>query len=458
VWIMGTIFKAYDVRGIYPAEINEAVAYKLGRAAVIFLQVKSIVVGRDGRLSSPKLFAALIEGITDQGAEVIDAGLCSTPMFYFCSREAEASIMVTASHNPKDYNGFKLCREKAFPISEENGIKAIQQLVEKDLAKYKLAKIKGKVTAKNNLSLFVDYNLKFVNFKRLNSLKLVLDAGNGMCGYTFPKIFARLNGKLKSKPNSVTVKLIEMYTTLDFSFPHHQANPLDFSTLKDLQHKIVTEKADFGIATDGDGDRCIFVDEKGAIIPADIMTALISIQILADNPGAAIMHDVRCSKVVAETINQYGGRAVLGRVGHSFIKQKMRQEKIKFAGELSGHMYYQENNYCESSFISTAMVINLLSSSRQKLSELVNPLRKYFSTGEINTAVKNKLAVIKQVEQKYSSQAQKVLHLDGLSMYFKDWWFNLRASNTEDALRLNLEADSNGLMEKKKKEILGILG
>ena len=431
------IFKAYDIRGIYPSELDEKIAYKIGRAFVSFLGVKKVVIGRDARKSSPSLFKALAEGITDQGADVIDVGLCSTPMFYFASREAEASIMVTASHNPKQYNGFKLCKEKAFPISGDNGIKEIEKLVSGEFESV----TKGKIVKKEIVDDFIKHNLKFVNCKR--KLKIVLDAANGMSGYSLPLVFDKIK----------EVELIPLYNDVDLSFPNHEANPLKSETLQDLQKKVVEVKADFGIATDGDGDRCVFVDEQGEIISSDLAVALIAKQLLKDNKKAVIMYDVRCSKIVGETIEENGGKAIMSRVGHSFIKKQMREEKALFAGELSGHLYYQENNYTESVFISAAIIMNLLSDNGS-LSSLVKPLRKYYATGEINSEVEDKDAKIQEVEKKYKG---KIVKLDGLSVYFDDWWFNLRKSNTEPLLRLNLEANSKKLMEEKRDELLKVI-
>lgn len=448
------IFKAYDIRGKYPSEINESIAYKTGRALVSFFGVKKIVVGQDARLSSPVLVKALTQGIIDQGADVIKIGLCSTPMFYFASNLAEAAVMITASHNPKEYNGFKLCRKGAFSISWETGIKEIEKLVQNERFKKICYSRKGRVIQKNVLPAYIKYNLNFLSKKKGRKLKLVLDAGNGMCGYTFPKIFAHIKD----------TELIELYTKVDFLFPHHVPNPLKYSTLKDLRKKVVKEGADFGVATDGDGDRCILIDERGRIISADLLTALIAKWLLRKRKKGKlqirknkIMYDVRCSKIVPEVIKENGGQAIISRVGHSFIKKKMRELGVLFAGELSGHLYYQANNYAESSFITTALAMNMLKESGMRLSELVLPLRKYFASGEINFRVKDKEKKIEEVERKlkkrYKTKIVKVLHLDGLSMYFQDWWFNLRESHTEDLLRLNLEADSKLMLEKRMKEV-----
>ena len=441
MFIIAEIFKAYDVRGIYPSDLNEEIAYKIGRAFVAFLKIKEVVVGHDGRLSSPQLFKALAKGINDQGADVIDIGLASTPMFYFGAAKSQSSIMVTASHNPKEYNGFKFCRENAIPISGETGIQDIKGLAEKN--EFKEAK-KGKIIKKEIMQDYIQHNLSFV--KTDKKFKIVVDAGNGMGSFTFPKIFEKL-----------PFEFIPLYCEMDFNFPNHEPNPLKYETLKDLQKKVVEEKADIGIALDGDGDRCILIDEKGDIVNCDLITALVGKSLLKTNPGNTILYDLRSSKVVAETIKSNDGKPIMCRVGHSFIKKQMRDENAVFAGELSGHFYYKDSFFTESSFITLAMTLNLLAEENKPLSELADPLRKYFQSGEINSDVADKETKIKEIEENYKD-AEKILHLDGLSGYYKDWWFNIRPSNTEPLLRLNLEADTKELMEQKRDEILKIIG
>jgi len=435
------IFKAYDIRGIFPDQLNEDIAYNIGRAFVVFLKTKEVLIGRDGRLSSPQLFEALAKGVTDQGANVIDIGLCSTPMFYFAAAKAKSSIMVTASHNPKEYNGFKFCRENAFPISYDTGIKDIEELVMKN--KFEEPKQKGKITEKNVMKDFIKHNISFV--KTDKKFKIVVDAGNGMGSFTFPKIFKKL-----------PFEFISMYCKMDFNFPNHEANPLKFETLKDLQKKVVEEKADLGLALDGDGDRCLLIDEKGNIIPCDLTTALIGKQLLKTSPGARILYDLRSSKIVPEFIEANGGKATMCRVGHSFIKKQMRDEDALFAGELSGHFYYKDSFFTESSFATLAIALNMLAEEDKPLSQLVGPLKKYFQSGEINSEVENKESKMKELEEKYSN-AEKILHLDGVSVYYKDWWFNVRPSNTESLLRLNLEANTKELMEQKRDEVLKLI-
>jgi len=437
---MVEIFKAYDIRGIYPNELDEELAYKLGRAFIEFLKVNEVYIGRDGRLSSPSLFRALAKGITDQGADVVDIGLCSTPMFYFGASKSKASIMVTASHNPKEYNGFKLCRENVIPISGETGIENIKSIVNENNFQERK---KGKITKKEIMNNFIKHNLKFI--KTSKKIKIVVDAGNGMGGYTFSKIFKKL-----------PFDLIPLYFKIDFNFPNHEPNPLKHETLKDLQKKVIKEKADLGVALDGDADRCSFIDEKGDIITSDFVTALVGKQLIKENPKAKVLYDLRSSKVVGEFIKENNGNAIMCRVGHSFIKKLMRDEKAIFAGELSGHFYYKDSFFTESSFITTAIILNILEEEDKQLSEIAKPLRKYCQSGEINSDVKDKDTKLKELENKFKD-ADKILHLDGLSIYYKDWWFNVRPSNTEPLLRLNLEANTQELMEGKRDKILEII-
>ena len=437
---MTGIFKAYDIRGIYPSELSDDTAYKIGRAFVKFLKPGKVLVGRDGRHSSPKLFTALTKGITDQGADVVDIGLASTPMFYFAAAKSPASIMITASHNPKEYNGFKFCKENAIPMSYDTGIKDIERSVEKN--EFKEAK-KGKIKKINVMKDYIKHNLSFV--KTQKKFKIVVDAGNGMGGFTFPRIFKKL-----------PFKFIPLYCEMNFNFPHHEPNPLKYETLKDLQKKVVKEKADLGVALDGDADRCLLIDEKGEIVSCDLITALIAKELLKHKKASTILFDLRSSKIVHEFIEENNGKPVMCRVGHSFIKKQMRDQDAIFAGELSGHFYYKDSFFTESSFITTAIILNMMAEEDKPLSELASPLKKYFHSGEINSEVADKQAKIKEIEKRFKN-ADKILHLDGLSVYYHDWWFNLRPSNTEPLLRLNLEADTEGLMKQKKQELLKLI-
>ncbi len=435
---MAEIFRAYDIRGVYPDDLNEELAYKIGRAFVKFLNVEEVLVGRDGRLSSPSLFDSLVKGIIDEGADVIDIGLASTPMFYFAASHAKSGIMITASHNPKQYNGFKMCGKNVSPIGELE-IKEIKKIVE---GLGDINAKKGKIIIKNVLEEFINFNLGFM--KTSKKFKIVVDAGNAMGGFTFPKIFERLE-----------VDFIPLYCNVDFNFPNHEANPLNFETLKDLQRKVVEENADIGIALDGDGDRCFFIDEKGEIINCDLITALIAGEFLKENPECTILYDLRSSKIVPEYIELAGGNPMMCRVGHTFIKKQMREQDALFAGELSGHFYYKDHFFTESTFMTTAFVLNLMGESGKQLSELIKGLKKYFSSEEINSEVENKEDKIKEIEDKFKDG--KIVRIDGLSVYYDDWWFNLRMSNTEPLLRLNVEANTKGLMEEKRDELLEII-
>jgi len=431
-----SVFKAYDIRGLFPEEINEELAYKFGRAFVTFLNCKEVVVGYDMRSSSEVLCSALIKGIIDQGAKVYNIGLASTPMLYFAAKDKEAAIMITASHNPGEFNGFKLCRNNAMPISGETGIKEIEKLIENPFVEVE----KGEEIKLNIIDKFIEHNMNFFNE---NNLKIVFDFGNAIGAYSHKLIWDKLN-----------FTKIYMYDELDGNFPNHIPDPLNLDNVKDLQKKVVEENADFGVAIDGDADRCVFIDEKGQYISSDLITALIAKEILSNNPGEKILYDLRSSKSVKEVIRENKGFPVKSRVGHSFIKSQMREENSIFAGELSGHFYYRDSFFTESSIITVMKIMNLVKDN--SLSRLIQPIKRYFSSGEINSDVEDKETKMKEIESKFSS-AKNILWLDGLTVEFEDWWFNLRPSNTENKLRLNLEANSQILMEQKRDEVLSMV-
>lgn len=440
------IYKMYDIRGIYPSQINEENAYKIGRAFVSYLNCKYVAVAKDMRSSSDDLFSALTKGITDQGADVIDVGLCSTPMFYFACAEYESGIMVTASHNPKEYNGFKLCRERAIPLSGESGIDKIKILVEKNT--FIDPKIKGKITKKDIVKSYVEHNLSF--FKCNKKLRIVADAGNGMAGYIFPKVFSNIKN----------IEVVPMYFDLDSSFPNHEANPLKLENVASLQKRVIEEKADLGVAYDGDADRAMFIDEKGRYISADFSTALLGLSILKMHKKCHMLTDLRSSKVVSQVWEENGATTNLSRVGHALIKMQMIKENAIFAGELSGHYYFLNElknvkYYGEDTILATILMLNLLDSTGKKMSELVDPLRKYYQSGEINFTVNDKDNMIDMLKKEFSDG--KAFFLDGLSIDYNDWWFNVRPSNTENLLRLNLEANSKELLEIKLKKITDMI-
>jgi len=453
------IFKAYDIRGIYPNEINEEIVYKIGRAYIRFLKASAktakqncrVCIGRDIRQSSPALFKSLVRGITDEGADVYDLGLTTTPMVYFASGRlnVDGGIVLTASHNPAEYNGLKLCRADAVPIGENSGMLDIKNIVLKNNFS-KTAK-KGKAVKKDIKKEYLDYFSSFVNLGE-KKFKIAIDPANAM-GILELDIY-------KKFPENI--ELISIYDGFDSSFPNHEANPLKAETLKDLRKKVLETKADLGIAYDGDADRVGFVDEKGKIVPMDLVTGLIAKIVLKKNPGARILYDLRSSRSVKEIIEESGGIAGECRVGHALIKKQMRDEKTVFAGELSGHYYFEENYKAEAGSLPVIYLLNLMAESGRKISELAGEIKRYYHSGEINSEVENKGAVIQKLKEIYKDG--EISELDGVKISFwenfekgKRWWFNVRPSNTEPALRLNLEADNEKLMEEKKDEILKII-
>jgi len=449
---MSGIFKAYDIRGIFGKDLTEDIAFKIGRAFASYLNCRKVVVGQDMRPHSKPLFDALVLGLTMQGADVISLGLCSTPMSYFANGRlgADASIMITASHNPAEWNGFKLCRAQAVPLSGETGIGDIERIVLKlqfnppapkpgSACPPNFVQRCGRVSQYNILP---EYTAHVKECAKLNRpIKIAADFANSV-------------GVIEAKTLKGLVDIDPLYAELDGSFPNHEANPLKTETLAALQRKIKEGKYDFGAAFDGDADRVGFVDEKGDIVPMDMITALIAQSVLKKEKGK-ILYDLRSSWAVKEVIEENGGTPQMCRVGHAFIKQEMRAAKAVFAGELSGHYYFRDNYYTESSAMAVLFVANLLSQSNGPLSSLVAPLKRYFKSPEINSEVKDPSAVFNRLRQTY--RCGKMFELDGLSMEFSDWWFNVRASNTEPLVRLNLEAKSKELLDQRQKELLAII-
>ncbi len=434
---MAGIFKAYDIRGIWGDTLTEDLAFRIGRAFVTFLGCRKVVVGRDMRPHSIPLFEALARGLTMQGADVVDIGLCTSPMSYCANGTlgADASIMITASHNPGEWNGLKLCREKAIPISGATGIHDIELIVsESSFAEP--AETSGKVTTAD---IFEDYRAlvgKFANLKR--PVKIAADMANGM-------------GIVEAKTLEGLIDIDPLFDDMDGTFPNHEANPLKSETYASLQEMMKGKDYDFGVAYDGDADRVGFTDEKGTIIPMDIITALIAEDLLEHEKGV-VFYDLRSSWAVKETIEQSGGTAMMSRVGHAFIKQQMRDANASFAGELSGHYYFRDNYFTESSSLAVICVANIVSRSDKPLSELIKPIQRYFASGEINSEVADTDSVIATLREDYADG--KLIELDGVSFEYDDWWFNVRLSNTEPLIRLNLEAKTREMMEAKRDEIL----
>jgi phosphomannomutase len=439
------IFKAYDIRGLYPQELDEESAYRIARAFAVALKPKMVVVGRDMRESGPAISEATIRGLNDQGCDVINVGLTGTSMYYYAvnALKGDAGVMITASHNPGPYSGFKMTGPGAIPsiayISNE-------ELWEMACAgNFPEPEQKGHVI--KEVEVVEDYVtavLENAGISSFGDLKLVVDAGNGMSGKIQPYVFRRV-GK----------EPIALFWELDGSFPNHEANPLKLETLKWLQEAVLKEKADLGIAFDGDADRVAFTDETGEPISGDLITALIAREMLKKKPGATIMYDLRSSWVVKEEIEKAGGVAKMCRVGHGLIKRQMREEGGYFAGELSSHYYFSDFYFTDNGDLAMLNVIKQLLSTGKKMSELIRPLQRYFHSGEINSKVADVNAKLAELEKTYSDG--KMLHLDGLTVEFDDWWFNVRPSNTEPLLRLNLEATTKAKMEEKQKELLDLI-
>ena len=436
---MAEIFKAYDIRGIYPADINGEIAEKIGRAYIEFTGAKKVVVGRDMRPHSLELFEGLARGMTAQGADVIDLGLSSTPQSYFANGtlKAEGSVMITASHNPGEWNGFKLCKAQAVPISGATGIMDIKRIAESGA--WKKDCVPGKISTYDIKKEYAAFLRSFSKVDR--KLKVVVDYANSMGLYEIAGVTDLFD-------------IVPMYDELDGTFPNHEANPLKTDTLDAIRAKVKETGADFGAAFDGDADRCGFIDNNGDIIPMDLFTALIAQDILSAGP-ATILYDLRSSRAVPECIEANGGKAIRCRVGHAFIKNQMRENNAVFAGELSGHYYFKQNFTAESQGLAMIMLANLICKTGKKVSDLVAPLRKYFSSGEINSKVAEVAPVLDAIRSRYADG--NMFELDGVSVEYSDWWFNVRASNTEPLLRLIVEADSLELMESKKDELLGII-
>lgn len=439
------IFRAYDIRGIYPEMLNEKAAYLIGRAFVKFLkkQRPTVVVGRDARLSTPKISPHLIKGIIDQGGNVVDIGLSITPMLYFATAhfKYDGGINITASHNPPQYNGLKLVREKAIPVSGDSGIKKIQEMVSR--GRFKDTE-KGRVIKKNVLEEYIKFNLKGHNLKIIKPLRIVVDTANAVPGLVVKGFFKKTNCKID-----------HLFADLDGSFPNHLPSPHEEKNLEAIKKEVLNKKADLGIAFDGDGDRIIFIDEKGEMIRGDFITALMAELILKENPGEKVLCDVRSSNIIREVVKMSGGRVVIGKIGHSFIKERMRKENIIFQGELNGHYYLRSHYFSEAPFFVIFKILEEISKTGKKISELVKDFAIYYYSGEINFKINDKKGALRALEGRF--KGGKVLKIDGLRIDFKDWWFNARPSNTEPLLRLVIEAKTERLLAEKKKELLALL-
>ncbi len=444
-----SIFKAYDIRGLYPSEVNEEAARLIGRGFVAYLGAKRIAVSRDMRLSSPSVAAAFSDGAREQGADVVDYGMLGTDMMYFAvARDGhDGGAQITASHNPKEYNGIKLVRREAFPLSGDAGIGDIRDMLAGNAVPPAAAR-PGGISQMDVFDDYVEHVLSFIDPSIVKPFNVVLDAGNGIAGMVAPRLFERL-----------PCRTTELCFEVDGTFPNHEANPLIEENRRDIVERVVRDKADIGIAWDGDADRCFFIDGTGEFIAGDFVTALLAEAFLLKHPGAKVVYDVRASYAVKDIVAKYGGTALMNRVGHAFFKRRMREEGAIFGGEVTGHYYFRDNFYADNGFIPALLILELMSRKGQTLAELLAPLReKYFISGEINTRVGDMNAVQQKIDglaAKYSDGT--VYMLDGVSAEFPDWHFNVRPSNTEPMLRLNLEATTAELMERMRDEVLAFI-
>ncbi|MBI2900687.1 MAG: phosphomannomutase/phosphoglucomutase [Planctomycetes bacterium] len=435
------IFKAYDVRGRYPSEIDESVALRLGHAVARYLKGRRLAVGRDVRISAPAVARAVCEGITRAGAHVLDLGMCTTPMLYFAVGQygLDGGIMVTASHNPPDWIGFKICREKAFPVGERTGLKEIESLARETPA----ASNGGRVEERGITGDYREHLRRFLS--AVPDLKIVVDAASGAVAGHFDEIFGDL-----------PVRFVRLCFLPDGRFPNHEPNPLKDENVRDSAEAVVREKADLAVCFDGDGDRCIFLGPDGRRIQSDLVTVLLARAELRRSPGAAIVYDLRSSRVVPEEIARAGGRPIRERVGHAFIKETMRANGAVLGGELSGHYYFRDHFFADSGMMAFTKLLDLLGRERRPIADLLAPLRRKHATGEINFHVEDKAAMMETMARLFADARQD--RLDGITIEYPDWWFNLRPSNTEPLLRLNLEADAADKLEWAKGRLFEVLG
>jgi phosphomannomutase len=440
---LGRIFKAYDVRGIYPEELNEDIARRIGSAFPQFTQANAVVIGRDCRLSSPSMAAAFADGVTGQGVDVVDIGLATTDMLYFASGRLDLpGAMFTASHNPPHYNGIKLCRAGAAPVGADSGLMELRDMASRQ--PLSPAPARGRVSTRSLVEEYVDHVVSFVDVEGIAPLTVVADAANGMAGLVLPAIFDRL-----------PAKLVGLYLELDGTFPNHPADPIQPENQEDLQRAVLENSADIGLAFDGDADRVFLVDERAQGVSGSLVTALVAEAMLEREPGGRVVHNLICSWVVPEVVREHGGEPIRTRVGHSFIKKVMAETGAIFGGEHSGHYYFRDHFRADSGLIAALLVLARLSESKLALSELLRPYRRYEASGEINSEVSDQVAAMERVANAYADGRQD--RTDGLTVEYDDWWFNVRPSNTEPLLRLNVEARSAGLLEEKTREVLSVI-
>src|SRR5665213_822949 len=443
-----SIFKAYDIRGIYGSTLNEEIASAIGRAFATHLKPSKVVIGQDGRVSSPALVTALIEGLTHQGVDVVDVGQVSTDMYYFaCATQNLPGIMVTASHNPKEYNGFKMVREIPYLLSGDEGIQDLRKIIE-DGSYATPPASSGKVEKQNIMDGYINKILSLIDTSKLKPMKVIADTANGMVGPSLLELFKKIP----------QVELTPMYFEVDGTFPNHAGDPLMAENRAELPQRVAAEGFDLGFAFDPDGDRFFCIDKKGRFISGDFLTAILSSYFLSKHPGATIVYDVRASLAVKDTVEAAGGKALYNRVGHAYIKKRMSDEQAIFGGEVTGHYYFADFYGCDPGLAPMVYLLDLLSSSEKTLEHIIDEYEaKYFLSGEINNQVADVAAVLAQIKAKYGLAAKNVIEIDGITIENEDWRFNVRGSNTEPIIRLNLEASSRSLMEEKRDEVLELV-
>jgi phosphomannomutase len=448
-----TIFKSYDVRGVYPSELSDDVAYAIGRTFVSLLEGDrnagnarlTVAVGRDMRPSGAKLREAFARGAVDAGADVVDIGMVSTDALYFAvgKFEFDGGVMITASHNPAQYNGMKFTRSQAQAISLDTGLATIRDRLLSGELPPKSAE-RGTTTHRNVLDDFAQHCLSFVDRSKIAPFRIAIDAGNGMAGETIPHVF-----------KSLPCEVVPIYFELDGSFPNHPASPIEPENMIDLQAEVRKHECDLGVAFDGDADRMFIVDEKANLIDGSTVTALVALNTLKTHPGAKILYNLICSRSVPELIQKAGGVPLRSKVGHSIIKAVMREQDVVFGGEHSGHFYFRDNWYADSGMIALMQCLELFSEAKKPVSEVIAPIDTRFRSGEINSQVKDADAKLHEIETHYSDA--QIDHLDGVTISYPDWWMNVRPSNTEPLLRLNVEGDMKALMERHRDEALGLI-
>jgi phosphomannomutase len=444
------IFKAYDVRGLYPGEINEEIARLIGRGFAAYLRAERVAVSHDMRVSSPALAAAVIDGIREQGTDVVDCGMLGTDMLYYAvvRDNLAGGAQITASHNPKEYNGIKMVREGAQALSGDAGIGDIRDMILQDRLPRPSAR-RGLLSTRDIVGEYVEKVLSFIDPAAIRPFSVVLDAGSGMAGLVAPALF-----------DPLPCRTTRLCFTIDGTFPNHQANPLIEENRRDITAEVMRQGADAGIAWDGDADRCFFIDGSGEFVPGDFATALLAEAFLLKEPGATIIYDLRASHAVRDVVARYGGRALRNRVGHAFIKRRMREEDAVFGGEVTGHYYFRDFSYADNGFIPALLMLELMSRKNQSLRELLQPFReRYFISGEINTKLASMADVpakLAAIEARYRDA--RIDHTDGISVDYPDWHFNVRPSNTEPLIRLNLEAVAPELMRERRDEVLALIG